>query len=525
MPVVDFFQNLVGLLSFSNLTYLVLLALAAIVYYCLPGPRTRGTWLLLLGLLVFMLFTPAALWVIVLVTLLGWGFGLLLDRMGAADTDTQRERGSTSRRRAVFIVAILAVLASLLVLKYANFGIDLVTRVAHLFGAGAKNSPTLKLLAPVGISFWTFQSIAYLTDVYWGKTQAVKNLFWYSLSVLFFPILTMGPITRVQDLVAQLSVKHRFHYERMQSGLLLLGWGFFKKLMVADALAVFVNTVFDNPRNYSGMQNGLVFAVAAVFFAIQLYCDFSGYTDIVRGSARLFDIDLPLNFRAPYFSRSVGEFWRRWHITLMDWLHDYVWLTVLYSRPVKRLKLRTRKYLSVMVTFLVSGIWHGAGLTYVLWGVLNGGYQVAGEVLKPVGDRIVRLLRIDRETFAHKLFQTLFTFGLITLAWVLFRANSLTDAAYIVPRMFMPTIWIFTDGTMTAQGLDYIHLMVVLLAIVVVFVFEWFKHERAFDAYVWLCRQHLLFRWAVYYGLIFTIVIFGHYGGEYSAADFVYFKF
>jgi D-alanyl-lipoteichoic acid acyltransferase DltB (MBOAT superfamily) len=511
----DFFQSLVGLLSFSNLVYLILLALAVIVYFILPGPRTRGVWLLALSLLVFLLFTPTMIWVILLVSVLSWGFGLLFERTKGA---------SASMRRLLFIVGLLTTLASLLVFKYAGFATSVVARLGALAHISV-TSPTLKLLAPIGISFWTFQTVAYLIDVYWGKIRAIRNPFWFLLGVLFFPIVTMGPITKLNDLVPQLQVKHRFSYERMQSSLLLIGWGFFKKLMVADALGVFVDKVFGDVHGYSGTVNGGIFLVAAVFFAVQLYCDFSGYTDIVRGSARLFGVELPLNFRAPYFARSVGDFWRRWHMTLMDWLHDYVWLTVLYARPVKKLKLRTRKYLSVMTTFLVSGIWHGAGLSYIVWGLLNGAYQVAGEVFRPVSDWLVRVLRIDRKSFAHRLFQTVFVFLLMTVAWVFFRANSLRDALYILPRMFMPTVWIFTDGTMVQQGLEYTPLLVVLLAIAVVWLFDFFKTERKVDVLLWLNRQHIIFRWLVYYTLIFTIIIFGHYGGTYNAADFVYFQF
>lgn len=515
MPIIDFFQGLVGLLSFTNLSYLLLLSIAVVVYFILPGPRTRGVWLLFLGFLVFMLFSPTLVWVILLVSLLAWIFGLIFERL---------EKTHALLKRAVLIFALFSTGASLLYFSYAGFITELVEGLISAFG-GSLQSPTLSLLVPIGISFWTFQTIAYLVDVYWGKIKAIRNPFWFLLGTLFFPIVTMGPITRMQDLVPQLQKKHSFKYERMQSALLLIGWGFFKKLVIADGLGIFVNTVFGDVRSFSGTEQGLIFFVAAVFFAIQLYTDFSGYTDIVRGSARLFGVELPINFRAPYFARSVGDFWRRWHITLMDWLHDYVWLSVLYSKPVKKMNLRLRKYLTVMTVFLVSGIWHGAGLSFIAWGLLNGGYQVAGEVLKPINNRLVAFFKIDRQSFSHKLFQTIFVFMLITVAWVFFRADSIGDALYILPRMFIPTVWIFTDETMISQGLNLVQLMIIFVSAGIVWVFDFFKVEMKVDILKWFNGQHLVFRWLCYYVLILWILLFGYHAGAHNAADFIYFQF
>jgi len=513
--IIPFFQGLVGILAFTNIAYLILLALAVVVYFLLPGARTRGIWLLLVSLFVFMLFSPSLVWVLALVSGLAWSFALLLE---------QAQQWSATIRRSVFVVGLCATLASLLVFKYAGFAAEMTARIVSLTG-GHIESPSLSLILPIGISFWTFQTLAYLVDVYWGKTKAIRSPFWFLLGTSFFPIVTMGPITRLQNLVPQLQAKHRFRYERMQSALLLIGWGFFKKLVIADGLAIFVSSVFDNPRNFSGAESGLIFFVAAIFFAIQLYTDFSGYTDIVRGSARLFGVDLPLNFRAPYFARSTADFWRRWHMTLMDWLHDYVWLTVLYAKPMKRLNLKARKYISVMTVFLVSGLWHGAGLTYIIWGLLNGGYQVAGEVLKPVNNWLVRVLHIDRSSFGHKLVQTLFVFTLLTIAWVFFRANNIGDALYMLPRMFAPTVWIFSDGTMVEQGLNFAQLVIIFAAIIIVWIFDFFKGEQGHDILTWFNKQHVVFRWSCYYFLIFSTIIFGHYGGAYNAADFIYFRF
>lgn len=506
----SFIQSLTGIMSFTSVAYLLFLTVAILVFFVLPGPKTRSIWLLGVSSFFFMLYSPKTFWVIILVTLFAYGFGLLFEKT--------RDK-SPGLRKSLLALGIVLVAAALLVTKYADFSIQTLNRIFGMLGSQL-SLPLLKVMMPIGISFWTFQTLAYIIDVYKGKTPAIKNLLYFATSVIFFPVLTMGPITRVQDLVPQLSRKYKFDYERARSGLLLMLWGYFKKLMVADRLAVFVGTVFGNVHNYSGTQNGLMFFVAAAFYAIQLYTDFSGYTDIVRGSARIFGVDLPLNFNAPYFARSVADFWRRWHMTLMDWLKNYIYIPLGGNR-----KGTVRKYLNVLAVFFVSGLWHGAGFTYIIWGLLNGAYQLIGTLLKPVNDWVVKVLRIDRESAGHKVFQTVLTFVLITIAWVFFRANSIGDALYILPRMFMPTGWIFTDGSMLAQGLTATELNIAYVSIVIVWIVDFLKVERKFDFVTWITTQHLLFRWLVYYVLIFAVIIFGYYGGTYNAADFVYFKF
>lgn len=500
-------------MQFTSVPYLAFLAIAVIVYFVLPGPRTRAVWLLALSGSFYVLLSPDWFWVLILVTAFTYIMGFII---GAS----RARRGSGSpqfRDRIVFVGSICVVAGALIVFKYLGFFAETGNGLLNLASVEL-SLPVVRLLLPIGISFWTFQAIAYLVDVYRGTTEPERNPLYYALAVMFFPIVTVGPITRVQALVQQLRQKHRFDYRGMQSGLLLIGRGFFKKLMVADVLAVFVNTVFNDPHRYRGSFDGLIFTVAAVFFAVQLYCDFSGYTDIVRGSARLFGVELPINFRAPYFSRDVKEFWRRWHITLMDWLRNYVYFPLGGNR-----KGAVRRDFNVMTVFLISGLWHGAGLNFIAWGALNGMYQIVGERLMPLRDRIVALLGIDRATMGHRIFQTLFTFTLITFSWVFFRANSLDDAIYMATRMFLPTVWIFTDGTMAKQGLTYLELSIALLSAGAVFTLDWLSLRT--DLLASLNRQHLFVRWTVYYGLILVVVVFGRYGGTYNAADFVYFKF
>jgi len=507
------FEPLAGLMRFTSIPYLFLLAFCVITYFSLPGVRTRTAFLLAVSAAFYLLLSPRTFLVLLAVTGFSYALGLALDH----PTLLHGRALGPAARRWLLAAGIVAIVGVLVGYKYVPFLGRLASGI--LGNPGGVPSWTLaKLALPIGVSFWTFQSIAYLVDVYRGKTAAVRNPFTFSLAVMFFPIVTSGPITRVQALTEQLEREHRFSYEGMQSGLLLIGLGFFKKLLIADRLAVFVNTVFDHPGAFTPTRNSLVLLVAAVFFSVQLYCDFSGYTDIVRGSARLFGVELPLNFSAPYFSRSVREFWRRWHMTLMDWFREYLYIPLGGSR-----KGTVRRYVNLLIVFAVSGLWHGAGFTYLAWGLLNGFYVVIGELLGPVRDGAVRLLGINRASFGHRVFQTVATFSLITVAWVFFRANSISDALYIIPRMFSPTAWVLTDGTLTRQGLSAAELSVALVSVGVLGVMEWLSINR--DVLGALNRQHLVFRWGVYYGLILTVVIFGHYGGTYNPADFLYFKY
>jgi D-alanyl-lipoteichoic acid acyltransferase DltB (MBOAT superfamily) len=447
------------------------------------------------------------------VTATGYVVGLGIQRTRTLAGEEHRQRVG----RLLLVVGVVFVTGILVTFKYLGFLAHTANRVASVLSIET-TFPALALMLPIGVSFWTFQAIAYVVDVYRGRTDAVGNPLLYALAVMFFPIVSAGPITRFEVLVPQLAVRHRFQYAKMNSGLLLIGRGFFKKLMVADRLGVLVAAVFDNPHDFTGTGQGLVFFIAAAAFAVQLYCDFSGYTDIVRGSARLFGVELPVNFRAPYLARSVQEFWRRWHITLMDWFRDYIYIPLGGNR-----KGKLRRYLNIMAVFLVSGLWHGAGFTFVIWGALNGLYQIVGELLAPLRDRVVRVLRIDRSSAGHRVFQTGLTFVLITVAWVFFRAGSIGDALYMLPRMFVPTPWIFTDGTLLRLGLSGAEFTVTLLSAVAIWIADWLSTRR--DVLADLRRQPLYVRWGVYYGLILAVAVFGHYGEGYNAADFVYFRF
>lgn len=498
-------------MQFTSVAYLVFLALAVVVYFALPGARSRTVWLLATSYGFY--WAMSSRWTVVLlaITLLGYGFGRLLGPLAPTEPGTPL----TGRPKVLLTLSIVLVSSALVVFKYTGFAAELLNSGLAFTGSGWE-FPLVRLLLPVGISFWTFQTISYLVDVARGQIAAERDPLRYALFIAFFPAVTAGPIARGGQLLPQLAEKHAFSYDRMRAALLLMLWGFFKKLMVADPLGVFVGQIFGEPKTYG--SNGALMAAACVAFSIQIYCDFSGYTDIVRGSARLFGVDLLPNFERPYESRSIKEFWRRWHMSLMGWLRDYVYFPLGGSRVPT-----WRRYANVMAVFLFSGLWHGAGWTFIVWGGLNGAYQIVGDVSAAARARMAAALHIQPDGLAQRIIQTAITFWLVTVAWVFFRAGSVANALYILRSVFTTGPGDLILSAWPDLALTKPQFAVALIAAVLVFVFEHLSAKR--DLPSALMRAPLPLRWATYLTGILVVVIFGYYGSVYSAADFAYFKF
>jgi len=498
-------------MQLGSIEYLVFLTLATTVYFALPGVRSRTVWLLAASY--FFYASLSATWTVVLlgVTAVGYVFGRLL----ATAEHAEPGEGMPSRTRALLGGGIAIVLAVLVVFKYAGFASELLRGALWQFGSGESVS-LLHLVLPIGISFWTFQTIAYLVDVARGHQSAERDVLRYSLFIAFFPQVAAGPIARADQLLPQLAEKHRFDYEMMRSGLLLMLWGFFKKLVVADPLGQVVNTVYRDPHAFG--RDPIVLIAATLAFSVQIYCDFSGYTDIVRGSARLFGVNLLPNFNRPYESRSVREFWRRWHMTLMDWFKRYVYIPLGGSRVSPM-----RRRLNILTVFFISGLWHGAGFTFIVWGLLNGLYQIFGEWFAPLRERFAKLLRLGPDSVIRAIAATAVTFALISVAWVFFRAESLRDALYILGTMSRPAWTAHTNYALGHIGLTLIQLKVVALATVFVFATEWIAGRVDLPGILY--RQNIAVRWFLYQAGVLAVVIFGFYGAQYDAASFAYFKF
>lgn len=380
---------------------------------------------------------------------------------------------------------------------------------------------------PVGISFYTLQALGYLIDVYRGDMDAEKNFLKYALFVSFFPQLVAGPIERSKNLLVQLRQPHSFSYENLRKGALLILYGLFLKMVIADRAAVIVDTVYQN----SGVYPGFFIAVATIFFSIQIYCDFYGYSTIARGSALIMGIRLMDNFNAPYFSRSVKEFWRRWHISLSGWFRDYLYIPLGGNR---RGKLKKEK--NLLAVFAVSGLWHGASLAFVFWGILNGIYQVIEDVVEDIKAWLKKYLqrwqglsekREDSipQPFSRKLFQTVLTFLLITFAWLFFRAGELDRAMGLLAGMFSVNNWmILFDGSLYELGVARNYMNILMASILLLFAVDYQKY-RGKDVADLFLRQGWWFRVSGIMLLLFTILLYGCYGELYDVQQFIYFQF
>ena len=429
---------------FNSLSFLIFLPIVIALHYLLP---TRFRWVALLAAsYYFYMYWDAKLIVLIMfTTAVSYVTALLV-----AKTD------SKAKKRLYLALALIASLGVLVFFKYYNFMSGTVEDVIRLFG-GEPHDLSLSLILPVGISFYTFQTLSYVIDVYRGNIKPERHFGYYALFVSFFPQLVAGPIERPENLLPQLRAPHKMTRENMTEGLGIVIVGFFKKLVVADIVAVYVNAVYNNLTEATGL--GVL--VATVLFAVQIYCDFSGYTDIAIGCARMMDIKLMQNFDRPYTARSIKEFWNRWHISLSTWFRDYLYIPLGGNR-----KGKVRRYINLMIVFLVSGLWHGAAWTFVLWGALHGVYQIIGGVTQKTRERIYTSMHINMKSGWFRALQRAFTFVLVCFAWIFFRANSISDIGIIMTKLF--TDWgglSYAQSTFTKMGLDLTMALAIAVAV------------------------------------------------------------
>jgi D-alanyl-lipoteichoic acid acyltransferase DltB (MBOAT superfamily) len=469
------------------------------MYFWLPQ-RARTLHLLIASCVFYMAFIPAYILILAVTIIIDYFAGMWI------------ERTEGPRRKRLLVVSIVATCLVLGVFKYFYFFTDNVIGLAGIFGWQI-TGPTIDIILPIGLSFHTFQSLSYVIEVYRRKQRAEKNFVTYATFVMFFPQLVAGPIERPQNLLHQFHEEHRFEYARVVSGLQRMAWGFFKKLVIADRLALYVNDVYAAPQDHTGLQ----LTIATVFFAYQIYCDFSGYSDIAIGSARVLGFRLMENFDRPYASRSISEFWTRWHISLSSWFRDYVYIPLGGSRVS-----RPRHYLNLLLTFSVSGLWHGAAWTYIIWGALNGVYLVVGHVKGRLGVQMSDWVSRSQGTFAGQTIGLITqvgavacTFGLICVGWIFFRAQSLADAWYILTHLGMNWDWsrIGTEQFLLRQ------MPVALGAIALLEMAQWLHGRRSLALRFAQLRQPL--RWTAYASAVLGTVMFG----VYRKTEFIYFQF
>lgn len=498
---------------FNSVNFLIFFPIVVLVYFLIPR-RVRYLWLLVASYFFYMSWNPRYAFLILLSTATSWGSGLFLSACGL-----QSGRRAERTKKWCLAGCVALNLGILFFFKYYTFAADSIEECFALFGISVQ-VPVFDVLLPVGISFYTFQALGYVFDVYRGEIPAEKNILRYALFLSFFPQLVAGPIERSKNLMGQIYEPHTFDPERVKDGLLLMGWGFFQKLVIADRIAILVTDVYSNFSDYSGGQ----ILLATVLFGFQIYCDFGGYSDIAVGAARVMGFTLTKNFKSPYYATTVSEFWRRWHISLTTWFRDYIYIPLGGNRCG-----RWKKYRNLMLTFLVSGLWHGAGWNFVAWGGLNGLYQVVGDLTRPLRTRLRQRLHIRTDCGSYHLLQGIVTFIFVDFAWFLFRADSLTAALQMLRHsvaypgffaMFSPDT-LLGINTMVLSEKDF---CVMLGSLVLLMLVDYWKQQKV-DIKGVLARQNIWFRCLIYYGLIFTVLIFGIYGPAYDASAFIYFQF
>ena len=491
---------------FNTLDFLFFFPIVLLVYFVLPA-RIRYVWLLVASYYFYMCWNPAYIVLIMLSTVITYVCGRIIGSL--------REN---KLKKLVIAISFVSNLGILIYFKYTGFLINTLNSL--LTAIHFQRIPTFDVLLPVGISFYTFQALGYTVDVYRGEVKAERNLLKYALFVSFFPQLVAGPIERSGNLLNQINeeANHKlWDYERVTSGFITMLWGFFLKVVIADRAAVLVDTVFSGYEQYGTVA----LTAGTIAFAVQIYCDFAGYSTIAIGAAKALGFNLMDNFDTPYLARGIVDFWHRWHISLSTWFRDYLYIPLGGSRCSK-----VRKYVNIMITFGVSGLWHGAGWNYIVWGLLHGIYQIIEKELMPLLGRINKRFRTRTNSFGYKFFQAVITFILVDFAWIFFRADSMHQAVHYIQRMFTcRDWWSLFDQSLYTLGLNIEEVHILVFGVALLLLSDILQYTKRKGIAEFLSGQWIVFRWSVLLVLLFTCIIFGYYGPGFDSTQFIYFQF
>ena len=471
-------------MSFTSLQYLVFLAIACLIYFIL-SKKLRIYWLLICSYYFYLSWNPKYALLMLFSTLITYLSGILISK------------SKEKKLKKIWVFLSVIVNISILILfKYYSFLIDAINPIINqIFSLAIPDS--LNLLLPIGISFYTFKAISYTIDVYRNDTKVEKNIFRYALFVSFFPEIIAGPIDKSKDLLPQFYKEHKFSWNNLHHGALLIAIGFFYKLVIADRAAIVVNQIFNNLDNYTN-GGGIYLIFASLLYTMQIYFDFNALSTIAKGSAKILGYDITDNFKLPYFATSIKDFWRRWHISLSSWFKEYLYFPLGGSR-----KGFIRTQINIMIVFIVSGLWHGAAWTFIIWGALHGVYQVI--------ENIIFRKRRRKNTLLSKVVGLIITFCLVSFAWIFFRANSLNDAWLIIKNFF------------NLLGMSLLEFIILGIALLVVLLLEFASTKM--DLLKKFYQKNIIFRWIFYYILVFSIIIFGIYGPGFSTQEFIYIQF
>jgi len=477
---------------FNSLHFLVFFPIVVVLFFTTPE-RYRLPLLFLASCYFYMAFIPAYILILFVLIAIDYTAGILI------------ERAVGKARKRYLVLSLIANIGMLGVFKYFNFFSANLAAVNQWLGIPL-HPILLHLALPIGLSFHTFQSMSYTIEVYRGNQKAERNLLVYSVYVLFFPQMVAGPIERPYNLLPQLRRPVRFETNRITEGLRIMLWGFIEKVVVADRLALYANQVFNDPARH----HGLTVLLGIYFFSFQIYCDFSGYSHIAIGAATILGFNLMTNFKRPYFADSIADFWKRWHISLSTWFRDYLYIPLGGNRvPV------WRWYLNLFLVFLISGFWHGANWTFLVWGALHGVYLIASIVLAPLRSNVLSRLRLRGTEWGIRALDTVVTFHLVSFAWIFFRARSIADAGLICKGLFQwTTARVSFEYPMGPSDLTLAFLCIAFL------LFVDSLHGRFSFAQALSARPRWL-RWSFYYATVFGILFFG----VLTQSRFIYFQF
>ena len=466
---------------FNSTEFMIFFPITLILYWIFPK-KYRYICLFIASYTFYMFWNPKYALLMGTSTVITFLSGVLIEKL--------------KYKRTVVAFSFIINLAILIFFKYFDFLLQNINIVLSLFNIKLIEKP-FDIILPVGISFYTFQALSYTIDVYRGEIKSEKNIIKYALFVSFFPQLVAGPIERSRNLLIQvdnLDKIKRFDYDRITEGLLLMLFGYFQKMVIADRASILVDTVFNAYYEY----NSMALILAAVFFAVQIYCDFGSYSLIAIGTAKVMGINLMENFNTPYFARGIKEFWGRWHISLSTWFRDYLYIP----------------------------LWHGANFTFIAWGAIHGIFHIIEEQLKPIKEKYLNKFNIKTNVFSFIILEIIITFIIVDLAWIFFRAETIHDAIHYIERIFTRIdLWTLFDGTLYTLGLNRFEMNILIIALFILISFDLIKYIRKESIFEFLSKQNLYFRWFVMLFLIFYIIVYGKYGAGFDPKQFIYFQF
>ena len=493
---------------FNSLHFLLFFPLVVGIYYIIPR-KARWCWLLAASYYYYMSWNAKYTLLLAASTLITWLSGMLIESCNGK---------SNAERKKKWLVALSFVcnLAMLFVFKYFHFGLNILNRILRFMHISAVQS-TFSVLLPVGISFYILQALSYTMDVYRGDVKVEKNFFKYALFVSFFPQLVAGPIERSRDLLPQILIPHDFNFDRVKRGLWLMLWGYYQKLVIADRLAIFVNTVYGDPAVYR--HGGVVNLVTMIFFAFQTYADFAGYSNLALGAAEVLGYRLTTNFVRPFFSINITEFWTRWHISLSRWFVSYLYIPLGGNRVGK-----LRYYCNLLIVFLASGLWHGADWTFLVWGGLNGVISIIERLLTPLWRKCRAMLKFNDRSTLMKCVQSAYVIFMFGFVQIFFRSKSIDQAKEFIQGLLRFNPYDLFNGKLFNYGLDLVNFVIAAVSFLVLFLVAWIQRDGT-SLRARIEQQPLILRWGLIIAAMAAVVFFGVYGPGFDASQFIYFQF